>query len=560
MKKTLFTIFTLCLLSSIILAQNTVGLLSYQPSKAYDGYNLMYPHNQPNVYLLDNCGEVVHTWEGDMDRRPGNMAYLREDGRIVMTSRHRNVADDPIWAGGGGATIEIRDWDNNIEWTYTLNDSLRRLHHDIALVEKENNQFTILAIAWEKKNLEEVLAVGRDTAVLEQGEMWPDYILEIDPLTDQIVWEWHAWDHLVQDFDDTKPNFGEIAAHPNRININYDFSGTGHPDWMHSNALDYDPINRQIILCVPTFHEFWIIDHTTSSAQAASSQGGRGGRGGDLLYRWGNPAAYNSGTAADQKLFYPHDAHFIDDHIDFFDPNFGQIAIFNNRVGENFSTVNILQPSFDMYDWSFPFAEGRYLPADFSRTEVHPIDSTLLWSTGLSSVQYLPNSNLLVCVGRFGYSFELTPEGEIVWEYRTPIRMGGFVEQGDSLTVNNNLTFRLQRLPKDYAAFTDRDLSPKGWLELNPDTEFCDRLLPVEDLLENYALQMYPNPATDMLTLKWDAGIYVDVEIFDLMGRPMLQAMRLTGGRKYIDTSNYSNGMYFIRINQKEAGRFLVMK
>ncbi len=557
MKHIISTVFAFILSATCLLAQNTVGLLSYQPAQTYDGYNLVYPHNQPNVYLLDNCGEVVHSWESDADRRPGNMAYLREDGRIVMTSRDRTVANDPIWAGGGGATIEIRDWDNNVEWSYTLNDSLRRLHHDIALIEKEDG-FNVLAIAWEKKNLTEVIAVGRDTAVLEQAEMWPDYIFEINPDTDEIVWEWHAWDHLVQDFDDTKPNFGEIAEHPNRININYDFSGTGDPDWMHSNALDYDPVNRHILLCVPTFHEVWVIDHTTTTEQAASDRGGFGGRGGDLLYRWGNPAAYNSGTAEDQRLFYPHDAHFIDDFIDFFDPNYGKIAVFNNRVGANFSTVNIFNPNFDMYEGAFPFEAGKYLPNEFSRTEVHPIDSSLMWSTGLSSVQYLPNSNLLICVGRFGYTFELTPDGEIVWEYKTPIRMGGFVEQGDSLEINNNLTFRLKRLPTDYAAFEGRELSPKGWLERNPDSLFCEQILPVEDLLENYGLQLYPNPANEMLTLEWDAGLYIDLEIFDLMGRPVVQAMRLTGGRKYIDTSSFVAGMYFIRINQKEAGRFLV--
>ena len=55
-------------------AQNTVGLLSYDPDKAFDGYNLMFPHNQPNVYLLDNCGEIVHVWEDSADFRPVNLA------------------------------------------------------------------------------------------------------------------------------------------------------------------------------------------------------------------------------------------------------------------------------------------------------------------------------------------------------------------------------------------------------------------------------------------------------------------------------------------------------
>ena len=328
-------------------AQNTVGLISYNQNKAFDGYNMIYHHNQPNVNLLNNCGEVVHTWEGEADTRPGNTAYLLEDGRLIKTYRPASVAGNPIWAGGGGASVEIRDWDNNLEWSYTLNDSMDRLHHDIAPIIKDG-KLTIAMIAWEVKTMDEIIAAGRDTSVLERDVMWPDYIIEIDPATDEIVWEWHAWDHLVQDFDDTKDNFGIIADNPGKIDINHDFTGTGHPDWMHSNALDYDPRNDFLILSVPNFSEVWIIDHTTTTAEAASSSGGFSGKGGDLMYRWGNPQVYDQGDSTDQKLFYQHDINFIDDFVEGFDPNFGKLAVFNNRVGPDFSTVNIIPSTFDL--------------------------------------------------------------------------------------------------------------------------------------------------------------------------------------------------------------------
>ena len=72
---------------SIAFAQNTVGLLSYNPTQAYDGYNLLYPHNQPNVYLVDNCGEVVHSWEDEDNWRPANTAYLTEEGLLYKSKR-----------------------------------------------------------------------------------------------------------------------------------------------------------------------------------------------------------------------------------------------------------------------------------------------------------------------------------------------------------------------------------------------------------------------------------------------------------------------------------------
>jgi hypothetical protein len=550
-------LFLFCLIAGYALplsAQQTVGLLSYNPSKAYDGYNLIYPHNQPNVYLLDNCGEIVHVWEDELSFRPGNTAYILPDGRLVKTKRPAAIAGDPIWAGGGGATVEIRDWDNNLEWSFTRNDENERLHHDIAITNTGN----ILMIVWEKITEEDAIQAGRKPGLITEGELWPDKIIEVNPTTNEIVWEWRAWDHLIQDFDDTKDNFGVVGDHPGRIDVNWDTSN-GEADWMHSNALDFDPINDHVIISVPTFHEVWIIDHSTTTEQAAGSTGGNSGKGGELLYRWGNPATYRAGTEDDQKLFYQHDIHWIDDFVDLFDPFYRKLAVFNNRVGDDFSTVNIFSPAFDMYEGSFAFVDGKYTPTDFDITLRHPTP-TELYSTGLSSVQYLPNGNFLICSGRFGYSFELTTDDEIVWEYKTPLIGGAPATQGDILSINNNLTFRIKRYPTDYSAFTGRDLSPQGWIELEPDEDFCDQIVPVAELTKNYKLHLTPNPAQDMVAVEWEGGIYVDIEVYDMMGRMKVGPMRLTGGRRYLDTSNWEAGMYVVRINQSEVTKLLITR
>jgi len=538
-------------------AQNTVGLISYNQDKAYDGYNLLYPHNQPNVYLLNNCGEIVHVWEGEPDTRPGNTAYLLDDGRLVKTSRPAAVAGNPIWAGGGGATVEIRSWDNTLEWSFTLNNSTARLHHDIAVIEKDN-RMTIAMIAWELKTLEEVIQAGRDTSVLLREEMWPDYILEVDPATDEIVWEWHTWDHLVQDFDDTKDNFGTISENPGKMNINHDFDGTGHPDWMHSNALDYDPNWDFLVMSIPYFSEIWVIDHTTTTEEASGSSGGFSGKGGDLMYRWGNPQIYGQGDSTDQTLFFQHDANFIDDFVPGFDPNYGKLAIFNNRIGSDFSAVNILDHGFDMYDWSFPFENDVFGPEDAELTATHPVEAQRMYSTGLSSFQYLPNGNYLITSGRFGYTFELTPDNEIVWEYITPLRGGFPVEQGDTtLAVNNNLTFRVKRYPSSYTAFDGRDLEAKGWIESNPDTSYCQRLVPTIELAE-YQLEVFPNPADQLITLKWEAGKYVNIKVIAGTGQLVESHPAMSGGRMYLDSSLWPAGMYSILINDTVAAKILV--
>ncbi len=546
--------FIFCIFNFYSNAQNTVGLLSYKPAQVFDGYNLIYPHNQSNVYLLDNCGEIVHVWEDTTNSRPGNTAYLLEDGRLVKTKRPPSVAGNPIWAGGGGATVEIRDWDNNLEWSFTLNDSLFRLHHDIAVTAEG----TIIMIAWELKTEAEALQAGRDTATTDQDKLWPDFILEVDPVTDQIIWEWHAWDHLIQDFNPNADNYGVVEDHPELIDINYD-NNNGHPDWHHSNAIDYNDELKQIILSVPYFHEIWIIDHTTTTAQAAGHNGGMAGKGGDLLYRWGNPAAYKSGTADDQTLFFQHDAQWIDDFLIPTNPMYGKLAVFNNRVGANYSTVNVFTPTWDMYDWSYTLDGDSYGPDGFDLTLVHPVDSSLMHSTGLSSVQFLPNGNVLICVGRWGYSFEMTPDNEIVWEYKTPLIGGSPATQGDTLSINNNLTFRMKRIPSDYSAFEGRDLSQKGWLELEPDSTFCDKILPVNQIMTEYYLEIYPNPANNMITIEWKGGIYAEVIIYDMIGR-QVESFIATGGRKYLDTSDWQKGMYFVQIEGREVQKLIISR
>lgn len=552
MKNLLFLIPIVLWNLQSIFAQNTVGLLSFDPSQAYDGYNLLYPHNQPAVFLLNNCGEVVHRWDDEANFRPGNTSYIRSDGTLVKAKRDVTVTDDAIWAGGGGETVEIRDWNNNLMWSYTLNDEQGRLHHDIEPMPNGN----ILMIAWESKTKEEAIQAGRDPLTLDTDVFWPDYIFEINPMNNEIVWEWYAWDHLIQDFDSTKDNFGVVAENPGLININFDNNGLA--DWMHSNAIDYSPERDQILLSVPFFNEVWIIDHSTSTAEAAGHVGGLAGKGGDIIYRWGNPAAYDQGTLADQKLFNNHDAHWVEDFVSQAHPHYNKIAVFNNQVGADFSTANVIAPSWDMYDWGYGLSNNVFLPQDFDVIYDHPTP-TDLFSTGLSSVQLLPNGNTLICSGRFGYTFELTPDDQVVWEYKTPFMGPNIAIQGDTLTINNNLTFRMRRFPINYTGFAGKDLTPDGYIELEPNLGFCDQILPTSDIMEEYFLEVFPNPANTFLTIEWIGGMYADVQIFDMMGR-QVTSFTETGGRKYLDISTWEEGIYFIEIGGIETRKLVVSR
>lgn len=65
---------------------------------------------------------------------------------------------------------------------------------------------------------------------------------------------------------------------------------------MHANGIAYDHKRDLIFMTVNYYNEVWVIDHSTTTAQASTPIGGTYAVGGDLVYRFGNPATYGSDT------------------------------------------------------------------------------------------------------------------------------------------------------------------------------------------------------------------------------------------------------------------------
>lgn len=376
-------------------------------SSPFPGYNLFSSLKSTIVYLMDNDGKYVHSWEaGD---RPGLSMYLLENGKLLHTSSAENDIFD---AGGAGGLIQIIDWDGNIEWSYEYNTQNHLHHHDVEMLPNGN----ILMIAWEYKTRSEAVEAGRNPSLIRDGELWPDSIIEVKPLENgggEIVWEWYIFDHLIQDYDNTKDNYGVVGDHPELIDIN--FLGNSGADWTHINSIDYNEELDQIVLSVHGFSEIWIIDHSTTTKEASGHSGGNSGRGGDLLYRWGNPQAYDAGTSSDQKLFVQHDAEWIEKGS----PGYGNIIIFNNGGGRpqgDYSSVDEIVPPINV-DGSYSLSQGSsYGPesAVWSYTAQNPTD---FYAKNISGQKRLPNGNTLICDGPKAHFFEVNVLGEIVWEH-----------------------------------------------------------------------------------------------------------------------------------------------
>lgn len=373
------------------------------------GYSLFQPMWDRKTYLIDNIGNVVHTWTSPYPI--SQASYLLENGNLVRTSI---VAHSTLFHGGVQGRIEILDWDGQRIWMYEYATKEYCQHHDVEILPNGN----ILLIAWEVKTAKEAIEAGKNPNQLLINEFWPDHIIEIKPygLSDvTIVWEWHVWDHLIQEYDPTKDNYGVVADHPELIDINYLGTKT---DWNHINSIDYNEEFDQILLSVKMFNEIWVIDHSTTTEQAADHSGGRYGKGGDLLYRWGNPEAYQAGDNSDQKFFGQHAALWVE-------PGYlreGNIIIFNNEVGGQgnlYSAVEEIEPPIDELGF-YEYTPGTaYGPDEQCWRYITP-NPTDMYSDICSSAQRLPNGNTLICSASQGLFLEVTNEKEIIWKYNNP--------------------------------------------------------------------------------------------------------------------------------------------
>ncbi|MBK6830022.1 MAG: aryl-sulfate sulfotransferase [Flavobacteriales bacterium] len=378
-------------------AQNTVGLLVYDEADMADGYMILYPDLQGTVFLLNACGQVVHSWP-DATSVPGNGSRLISNGSILRTYVEDGAGNPFFAAGGAGESVQIKDWDNNILWQYQISSTTECIHHDAEVLPNGN----ILFIAWELKTVQEAWDAGRDTVGFGYTTLWPDKVMEVQPDGPDggtVVWEWHAWDHLVQDFNPAASNYGVVAEHPELLDVNFTDVPSIRPDWLHTNSIDYNPILDQIMLSVPFLNEIWIIDHSTTTAEAAGHTGGTSGKGGDFLYRWGNPEAYDHGAPGDQKLFFNHAAVWIGPGLPPNDPDVGKIMVFNNRAQAGISAVDILVPPVDI-SGQYTYVPGTaYGPLDREqRFATNP--GTDLYSPGQGSGQNCPTAMCLLVRAR----------------------------------------------------------------------------------------------------------------------------------------------------------------
>ena len=408
--------------------------------QVFDGFTLFSPvaggpggPGGGDSYLIDNDLEMIHTWEHS--RGAASIPYLLPDSSIIYPFR---VQSPTMIAGGVGGGIAHILWNGTVVWEFTVSNDTYQHHHDVQPLSNGN----VLVIAWERKTADEAYAMGRQTINNSLNELWSEAILEIEPVGSDdgnIVWEWHIWDHLIQDVDPSLPGYGNISAHPELMDINYGNAGSnqgpGGPngDWKHFNAIDYNADQDQIVVSSRHHNEIYIIDHSTTTEESAGHTGGNSGMGGDFLYRWGNPQVYDRGNNVDQLLDSQHGVNWIPEGF----PGAGNLILYNNNYTNNNSAV---------FEIVTPLTESGNYTIEIGQP-YGPDDPVWMHSGGFhSNVQSgafrLPNGNTLItdADGTGGNSgarmFEVTNSGNIVWDFVYP--------------ENNAMVARAQKYDPEY--------------------------------------------------------------------------------------------------------------
>ncbi|WP_179339111.1 aryl-sulfate sulfotransferase [Winogradskyella ludwigii] len=505
---------------NVIVAQETIGLVYNDVNKMNsEGYTLFKPTTDNRVFLINNCGEVVNQWDST-DQSTSNIYFL-ENGTLLLSS---------------GTYAEIRDWNNNILWSLSYVELGFATHHDIAPLPNGNFLVTVRDVY--SKN--EMLAEGLDISFPDDN-LELERIVEIEPVgvdSANVVWEWKIFDHLVQDFDNSKPNYGVVANNPQLLDFNYGTSS----NLIHANAINYNEDLDQIVFSARNLNEIYIIDHSTTTLEASTHVGGIYGKGGDILWRWGNPEVYDKGTALDRKLRGQHDVKWISEG-----PYQGKISVFNNvGYGNDLMASSVHVIDQNDTDGFYNLNSGRFLPNNYFWSWDGSINNTVMHGGKKCGLQMMSKGNALINESAKGRITEVDNMGNVIWVYIIPVANNSDFSQFSQPVTNE--AFRATRYSVDFSGFDGVTFNNTGIIEdVNSISTDCINRLSVDDsYIVN--LNVYPNPTKDILNFTQRID---EIKVYDISGKIVLNK----SNSEFINLEKLSNGLYLVRVSEEEKSK-----
>jgi hypothetical protein len=508
------------------------------------GYVLCGAYAGQTTVLIGGDCQMVYTW--NHPNLNGYSVYLLENGNLLRTAQVAKDVRVPPGAGPIQGIVEEVDPTGVVVWSYQLANDTFCMHHDIKPMPDGN----FLACSFEARTIEEAKAVGVDTALFPKRStgakvLLSERIIEVNPRAapeQKIVWQWLLWDHIVPK--------SQAAEHPELFN-----GSAGTPSgnqWVHLNGIDYCPRTDLIVFTSRLLNECFVIDHGTTTQEAAGHTGGKRGKGGDFLYRWGNPKNYD--TAATQYVFVLHCPTWIPENC----PGAGNILFFHNNMsmgsaagGTGASEVVEIVPPIDG-NGAFIKSPGVPFGPEAPTWKYAPGDS--FSSMAMSSAFRLANGNTLAheayppsetseeggaeaAAGALSSNSrirEVTPDQKIVWSCTIGIKSDAPDTGRFQMAWN---PAKIMYYPSEYAGIKNlfakipnaarrRHENPHGSIE-----------------------RLHFNQLENRITVENAAG--VEVTLYSLQGE-RVASVRAGTNRLCCLTRHLSPGMYFVMVKSAD--------
>jgi Arylsulfotransferase (ASST) len=377
----------------------TATVASAYPTVVTQGMTILKPGVQPGyvifaapdgaVYAVNTKGEVVRKWTSP---EPGaELGYTRPLPSGNLLGRLQKREADGTLAETGGADIFEMTQAGRVVWKYS--DPARMLHHD---QERAADGTTVIACS------KEIRVPG-----ISKSSLKDDCVIVVDG-SGKVVWEWQTADH-----------FDELGLSPEaRAEIAAGREVKGGWDWAHVNAASPIPATAghtdprfkpgNVMISYRNLNTIVVVDRDSKK----------------IVWK-------------DNITIGQHNVHMLPAGV----PGTGNVLVFDNGgIPPNSNPQR-----------AFARANSRVL-------EINPLNMSIvseytaeksgrpIWtffSQFISSAQRQPNGNTLICEGANGRIFEVTPAGEIVWEYVNPFA-------NERVRIRTNQVFRAAKVPESW--------------------------------------------------------------------------------------------------------------
>jgi hypothetical protein len=381
--------------------EGELGVTRHDEGRAYQGYNLFSFYGEAKAYLCDMDGNVVHTWASETGqpetRLERTLPFIRGWQYTVMLPTGELLA-----VVSRGFLLKL-DWDSNVVWKKPI-----AVHHDVSV----DAAGRIFALTEEFKYvggrrrliLDSVLVVLTPEGVVEESVSVFDVLITDERLRTKLA------------------SYIELRYRPiGEQNLDASIrsslaAGRAKPEarefWTPDRLDSLEALSGSSAVAGYTFRELFTLAryipqspvdilHTNAFAPVLRHESGLWDEG-DLLVSVRNLDLIGV-IGRDRRRFRwiwgpgvlhrQHQPSMLSNQ---------HILVFDN--GQTRSRVLEVDPTSNQVRWRF---DGGLEP---------------FFTVSEGGVQRLPNGNTLIVVSRSGRVIEVTPDGEIVWEYWTPFR------------------------------------------------------------------------------------------------------------------------------------------